>query len=69
VNAFSKRTNLQGIHEEYRQEFGEFLLTEPIPYIQSLKKLTSDINYPIQAATKNRLEKIIDAVIKEGQDA
>jgi hypothetical protein len=45
------------------------LLPEPIPYIQSLKKLTSDINYPIQAATKNRLEKIIDTVIKEGQDA
>ena len=64
VNAFNTETNLQGIYDEYKNEFGEFLIREPIPYIKSLKKLTSDVNYPLQAAVKKRLEGFVNTITK-----
>lgn len=63
VNAFSAKTNLPGIYEEYQSEFGEFLIKEPIPYIMSLKKLTGDIDYNLNSAIKKRLEGFVDTVI------
>jgi cellulose biosynthesis protein BcsQ len=69
VNAFNSESNLPGIYEEYKAEFGEFLMAEPIPYIKSLKKLTSDVNYPLQAAVKKRLERFVDAITKEATNA
>jgi cellulose biosynthesis protein BcsQ len=65
VNAFNNETNLPGIYDEYKNEFGEFLIAEPIPYIKSLKKLTSDVNYPLQATVKKRLEGFVDTITKE----
>lgn len=62
VNAFNTESNLPGIYEEYQKEFGEFLMAEPVPYIKSLKKLTSDVNYSLNAAVKKRLEKFVSAV-------
>jgi cellulose biosynthesis protein BcsQ len=64
VNAFNAETNLPGIYEEYKNEFGEFLIGEPIPYIKSLKKLTSDVNYPLQAAVRKRLEGFVNTITK-----
>ena len=64
VNAFNAESNLPGIYEEYKTEFGEFLIAEPIPYIKSLKKLTSDVNYPLQAAVKKRLEGFVDTITR-----
>jgi chromosome partitioning protein len=64
MNAFNKKTSLPGIDEAYREAFGDFLIPEPIPYIQSLKKLTADVNYPVAAAVKKRLERFVDYVIK-----
>lgn len=69
VNAFSAKTNLPGIYEEYQAEFGDFLMAEPIPYIKSLKRLTSDINYTLQAAVKTRLDRFVDAITKEAVNA
>lgn len=69
VNAFNSQSNLPGIYDEYKAEFGEFLMAEPIPYIKSLKKLTSDVNYPLQAAVKKRLERFVDAITKEAANA
>jgi cellulose biosynthesis protein BcsQ len=63
VNAFNKKTNLPGIYESYQNEFGEFLLPEPIPYISSLKKLTSGTDYTLNPAVKARLDKFVDSVI------
>jgi hypothetical protein len=40
-----------------------------IPYIKSLKKLTSDVNYTLQAAVKTRLNRFVDAIIKEAVNA
>jgi cellulose biosynthesis protein BcsQ len=69
VNAFNAKSNLPGIYEEYQGEFGEFLMAEPIPYIKSLKKLTSDVNYTLQATVKNRLNRFVDALTKEAVNA
>jgi chromosome partitioning protein len=68
VNAFSAKTNLPGIFEEYKKAFGDFLISDPVPYIASLKKLTNDFNYPLHAAVRKRLECYVDAVIG-GDDA
>jgi hypothetical protein len=40
-------------------------MAEPIPYIKSLKKLTSDFNYTLQAAVKTRLDRFVDAITGE----
>ena len=56
MNAFSSKTNLPGIVEMYTEEFGEFLIPDPVPYIASLKKLTNDVHYPLHTAVKKRLE-------------
>jgi cellulose biosynthesis protein BcsQ len=69
VNAFNVKLNLPGIYEEYQAEFGEFLMAEPIPYIKSLKKLTSDVNYILQPTIKNRLDRFVDAITKEAINA
>jgi cellulose biosynthesis protein BcsQ len=70
VNEFNKRVNLPGIYEEYQAEFGAFLLPEPVPHIQSLKRLTDDVNYPLHPAVKKRLERFVDCIIdKEAGDA
>jgi len=69
VNAFNEKMNLPGIYEEYQKEFGNRLLPEPIPYIKSLKRITSDINYTLQPAIRKRLEKFVEEIIKEKQNA
>jgi cellulose biosynthesis protein BcsQ len=66
VNAFNTESNLPGIYEEYREQFKEFLLENPIPYIKSLKRMTSDTGYSIQTNVKNRLEFFIEAVLNIG---
>jgi cellulose biosynthesis protein BcsQ len=62
MNAFNNKTSLPGIGDMYREAFGEFLIPEPIPYIQSLKKLTADVNYPLHASVKNKLERFVDYI-------
>jgi len=69
VNAFNAESNLPGIYDEYKNEFGEFLLPEPVPYIKSLKKLTSDVDYPIQANIKKRLAGFVQTITKEAENA
>jgi hypothetical protein len=46
----------------YRQEFDNFLLPFTIPYIQSLKKLTDNVDYPLNAAVKKRLSVYVDYI-------
>lgn len=68
ANAYNEKTNLPGIWEMYNQEFGAYLLEKPVPYIKSLKRLTNDIkNYQLQPAIKNRLDFLIQAIIKGGK--
>jgi cellulose biosynthesis protein BcsQ len=63
VNGFNNRANLPGIYEEYQTEFGVFLTPEPVPFIQSLKKLTDDVNYPLHPMVKKRLERFVDHIV------
>jgi cellulose biosynthesis protein BcsQ len=68
INAFSTKTNLPGIFDLYKEAFGEFLIPDPVPYIASLKKLTNDFNYSLNAAVRKRLESFVDHVTG-GKDA
>jgi cellulose biosynthesis protein BcsQ len=67
VNAFNEKTNLPGIWETYQEEFKDFLIEKPIPYIKTLKRLTNDIqNYVILTNIKNRLDFFIEKIKAEG---
>jgi cellulose biosynthesis protein BcsQ len=66
VNAFNAETNLPGIYESYQEEFKNYLLEMPIPYIKSLKRLTNDTDYIIQSNIKNRLDFFVRAVLYAG---
>jgi cellulose biosynthesis protein BcsQ len=68
VNCYSNKTNLPGIYDEYKAEFGEFLMSEPIPYIASLKKLTGSANYVLNPAVKAKLQGFVRQ-ITGGQNA
>jgi cellulose biosynthesis protein BcsQ len=62
VNSYNAKSNLPGIIDLYKQEFDNFLLPFTIPYIQSLKKLTDNVDYPLNAAVKKRLSLYVDYI-------
>jgi hypothetical protein len=53
VNAYSAKSSLPGIIDLYKQEFDNFLLPFTIPYIQSLKKPTDNVDYPLKGTSGN----------------
>jgi cellulose biosynthesis protein BcsQ len=62
VNACGSRASLPGILEEYKAQFGEYLIPEPVPYIRTLKRITDDFKYPIHPGVKKRLETFVNTV-------
>jgi len=62
INSYSTKYNLPGIVDLYKQEFKDFLMPQSIPYIQSLKKLTDNVDYPIHASVKKRLESFLNCI-------
>lgn len=64
INKSNTKTNEPGILEKYQNTFKEFLIPGAIPDIPSLKRLTENVNYPIHAAVKKRLENYIDYFLK-----
>ncbi len=62
INAFSKKNRDENAQLSYNTSFPKFIVPEPIPYIQSLKRLTADINYTIHPSVKKRLEKYVDFI-------
>jgi cellulose biosynthesis protein BcsQ len=62
VNSYSAKSGLPGIIDLYKGEFDNFLLPLTIPYIQSLKKLTDNVDYPLNAAVKKRLTLYADYI-------
>jgi cellulose biosynthesis protein BcsQ len=60
MNSYSAKSNLPGIIDLYKNAFEDFLLPFQIPYIQSLKKLTDNVDYPLNAAVKKRLAVYVD---------
>jgi chromosome partitioning protein len=69
VNAYGSRTSLPGILDDYKSEFGEFLISEPIPYIQTLKRITNDFNYAIHPSVKKRLDTFVNTITGGGNNA
>jgi len=63
LNSYNAKSNLPGIVELYEKQFDEFLLPFNVPYIQSLKKLTDNVDYPLTAAVKKRLKVFVDYII------
>jgi cellulose biosynthesis protein BcsQ len=63
VNEFNVRLNLPGIYEEYQAEFGGYLVPEPVPYIQSMKRLTDNPDYSLHPTVKRRLDRFVDHII------
>lgn len=63
VNAYGSRTSLPGIFDEYKKEFGEYLIPEPVPYIQTLKRITDDFDYTIHPSVKKRMDTFVNTVI------
>jgi cellulose biosynthesis protein BcsQ len=62
INSYSTKSNLPGIVDMYKNEFDEFLMPEAVPYIQSLKRLTDNVDYPLHAAVKKRLAAYVDCI-------
>jgi cellulose biosynthesis protein BcsQ len=67
INEFNAKSNLPGIYEEYKAEFGEYLIPEPVPYIQSLKRLTDNVDYTLHPSVKKRLDRFVDHIIGEAK--
>jgi len=63
LSAYNSKSNLPGIEDTYRSEFGSFLIPHTIPYVRSLKKLADDVACPLHAAVKKRIEAYIECII------
>jgi cellulose biosynthesis protein BcsQ len=62
MNSYSAKSNLPGIIDLYKDAFADYLLPFQIPYIQSLKKLTDNVDYPLNGAVKKRLSVYVDYI-------
>ena len=69
VNKSNSKTNEPGILEKYQNTFGDFLIPGTIPDIPSLKRLTENVDYPVHAAVKKRLENYLDYFLKGDTNA
>jgi cellulose biosynthesis protein BcsQ len=67
LNSYSTKSNLPGIVDLYKTQFEEFLMPFNIPYIQSLKKLTDNVDYPLTATVKKRLKVYVDYITGKAQ--
>jgi cellulose biosynthesis protein BcsQ len=63
INGFNNKTNYPGIYDEYKREFGEFIMNEPIPYISSLKKITGNSNFIFNPAVRAKLRPFVEQII------
>lgn len=69
-NKYKKELNPDGIFEAYKTEFQDYLIDFPIPDIKSFKKFVADpIGYKIHSTVKTRLEKLVDIITQEEENA
>lgn len=69
-NKYKKELNPDGIFEAYQEQFKDFLIDFPIPDIKSFKKFVADpIGYKIHPTVKTRLEKLVDIITQEEENA
>jgi len=62
LNSYSEKSNLPGIVDLFKNEFADFFMPQAIPYIQSLKKVTDDVEYPIHPSVTKRLKPFVDCI-------
>lgn len=60
-NGYNAASDPDRIWPRYQEAFGEFLLSEPIPKMNSLKRLTENPNYKIRADLAERLLPFVHA--------
>lgn len=63
-NAYNRQRDPAGIWQKYKYSFGEFLIPEPIPLVNSLQKLVMDPSYRLPANVESRLRNFISQVTK-----
>ena len=59
VTRYNSRVNQDGILEQYKSEFGEFLYETPISEVKSLRRLTANPETPLHPIVQNRLTKFV----------
>jgi cellulose biosynthesis protein BcsQ len=64
INAYNTKTSDLGALQSYRDKFahGDFLTPEPIPCIQSLKRIISNVNYPLHPSVQVRMDRYVDHI-------
>lgn len=68
-NSYSALNDPDGIWSRYQKTFGEYLLKEPMPKLNSLKRFMFNPEYHIRADLAERLEPFIKAATLENGDA
>ena len=67
LNSYNAKSNLPGTFDMFKEEFGDFLMGETIPYIQSLKKLTNNVDYALHPTVTKRLRGFVDCILGRSQ--
>lgn len=61
-NAYNKQRDPGNIWEQYQQTFKDFLISEPIPLVNSFQKLVQNPEYTIPANVEKRMKNFIATV-------
>lgn len=61
-NAYNKQRDPGNIWEQYQQTFKDFLISEPIPLVNSFQKLVQNPEYTIPASVEKRMKNFIATV-------
>ena len=60
-NSYNAASDPDGIWQRYQDTFGDYLLKEPVPKMNSLKRLMNNPDYHIRADLENRLLPFVNA--------
>lgn len=61
-NAYNKKRDPGNTWEQYKDSFSDFIVSEPIPLVNSLQKLVQNPEYTIPATVEKRMMNFIQAV-------
>lgn len=62
-NSYNAASDPDKIFDQYKERFGEFLLAQPIPKMNSLKRLANNPDYHVRADLAERLLPFVNAAI------
>ena len=61
-NAYNKNRDPGNIWEQYKNAFGDFMIENPIPLVNSFQKLVQNPNYKIPVTVEKRMMNFIQTV-------